>query len=188
MSANKKDQCEAVKIIVAGEGGVGKTSLLDRFVNNHFNLKYKLTIGVDFFSKHCNVNGLYFRMVFWDFGGQKRFRDFLDGYIKGARGAIFMFDLTRIESLEFVEDWVNMLRKNEKIPIILIGTKLDLVRNKNRLDCVPSSYINDIKEHYNFLDYFETSAKSDMNINSAFEVLLKRIIEKDILLSQTEEF
>ncbi|MHA1758100.1 MAG: Rab family GTPase, partial [Promethearchaeota archaeon] len=89
------------KVITAGEGGVGKTTLLHKFVEGKFKIDTKMTIGVGFFLKDITLeNGKTYSLQLWDFGGQELFRPFLDSYALGANGAILMFDLTRMDTLK----------------------------------------------------------------------------------------
>ena len=83
-----------LKILTAGEGGVGKTTLLHKYIKGEFLADTKMTIGVEFFLKEMNVDGFDVILQLWDFGGQERFRFLLESYVTGARGALLMFDLT----------------------------------------------------------------------------------------------
>ncbi|MHA2330250.1 MAG: Rab family GTPase, partial [Candidatus Hodarchaeales archaeon] len=88
------------KIIVVGEGGVGKTTFINRFANNKFVKDTKITIGAGFYSFHNEVyKDTIIKLQVWDFGGEKRFRFILPSYCHGAHGVIFTFDLTRSSSL-----------------------------------------------------------------------------------------
>ncbi len=89
-----------LKILTAGEGGVGKTTLLHRYVEGKFSGDTKMTIGVEFFLKEMELDGNQCTLQLWDFGGQERFRFLLDSYVMGAKGALLMFDLTRPMTLE----------------------------------------------------------------------------------------
>lgn len=162
----------SLKIITSGEGRVGKTSLLQRYVNNKFRKRYGMTIGVDFFSKYVNIDDKKITLSLWDFGGQRRFRTLLERFISGSDGALFMFELNKIETLENVADWVKILRKEKDLPIILIGTKSDLIDNLSNTDKI---YIERMKEKYNFIDFIKTSSKLNINIYLAFETLIRKI-------------
>lgn len=165
----------SLKIVTSGEGRVGKTSLISRYVHDRFKKRYKMTIGCEFFSKLTNVNGTNYMLVLWDFGGQRRFRSLLENYITGSKGAIFMFDLTRIETLETVEEWIKILRKIKDLPILLVGTKADLVM---AIEKSSEAYIDHVIKQYGFIDFVKTSAKMNVNVDHAFELLVKKIIEK----------
>ena len=159
----------ALKIVTAGDGGVGKTTLLHRYVENKFLFDTKMTIGVGFFQKYVNVGNLEdISLQLWDFGGEEHFRLFLDSYMLGASGAILMFDLTRPKTLNKLDDWVKIIQKHEKdIPIMFLGGKLDL----EEFIGVTDDLTLEIKGKYEFIDYIKVSSKSNHNVDKAFEIL-----------------
>ncbi|MHA1291194.1 MAG: Rab family GTPase [Promethearchaeota archaeon] len=164
-----------LKILTAGEGGVGKTTLLHRYVQGKFSAETKMTIGVEFFLKEVVVDGKQCTLQLWDFGGQERFRFLLESYVLGAKGALLMFDLTRPMTLENLEQWVNIVRKGDPdLPILFIGTKLDLIDDIQ----VDDDYALEFKEYFNLFDYMKISSKSGKNVNEAFERLTKKILER----------
>ncbi len=161
------------KIIAAGDGGVGKTTLLKRYVEGKFSVETKLTVGVEFFSKELDINGNHFALQLWDFGGQDRFRFMLDGYIIGAKGALLMFDLTRMDTLNNLQKWVNLLRKqNVGLPLLFVGTKLDLIDNQN----IDNDYIKELTKKYNFFDFIKVSSKTGENVKETFEKIISAIM------------
>ena len=99
------------KVVVVGEGGVGKTTFINRFTTNKFNEDTKITIGASFYSFAANVNGgdTSVKLQVWDFGGEKRFRFILPSYCQGAHGVIFAFDLTRATTLWNLNEWFNLV-------------------------------------------------------------------------------
>ena len=166
------------KVCLLGDGGVGKTTLLRRFIENKFYIDAKLTIGVDILNKTLNFGeDIECRLSIWDFGGQERFRSFQDGFIMGAHGALILFDLTAMKSAIWrIENWVKMARKADpSMPLILIGAKSDL---EDRI-IVSDDEALDIKEKYHFIDYLKTSAKSGLNVDKAFEELVVEMIKKE---------
>ncbi len=165
------------KIITGGDGGVGKTTLLYRFVEGRFMTDTKATLGVDFFWKKFNVKDTQIDLQLWDFGGQQDFRHILKNYAKGANGALLLFDLTNKTSLGQIKDWVDIFRvKDPNLPIIFLGTKLDLTD----LIVIEDKDAILFKEKYNFLDYIKVSSKTDENVNLAFQVLVNEIISEKI--------
>ncbi len=162
------------KIITGGDGGVGKTTLLIRFVEGRFMTDTKATLGVEFFWKKFNSKGKQLDLQLWDFAGQKDFRHILKTYAAGASGALLLFDLTNRSSLGQIDDWVDIFREKEpNLPIIFLGTKLDLtdlivVEDKDALF---------FKEKYGFLDYIKVSSKTDENVNLAFQLLVNEIMK-----------
>ena len=164
-----------LKILTAGEGGVGKTTLLKRYVEGKFSAETKMTIGVEFFLKETEVDGNAATLQLWDFGGQERFRFTLESYVLGAKGAVFLFDLTRPSTLDNLEQWVQIVRKtNEKLPILFVGTKLDL---KDEI-MVEDEHARSFLEQHNLLDYVKISSKTGENVNKCFELLIRNIIER----------
>ncbi len=164
-----------LKILTAGEGGVGKTTLLHRYVEGKFSADTKMTIGVEFFLKEIDLDGKQCTLQLWDFGGQERFRFLLESYVLGAKGALLMFDLTRPMTLENLQQWVTICRKGDpNLPILFLGTKLDL---ENDI-MVDDDYAFTFKEQFELFDYMKISSKSGQNVSEAFELLTKKILER----------
>jgi len=164
-----------LKLLTSGEGGVGKTTLLHRYVEGKFSQSTKMTIGVEFFLKEVQIDGQDCTLQLWDFGGQERFRFLLESYVLGAKGALLMFDLTRIQTLENLEQWVNIVRKGDpNLPILFLGTKLDL---KDEI-MVDDEYAKSFMEELNLFDYLKISSKTGENVQASFELLTQRILER----------
>ncbi len=161
----------ASKIIFLGDGGVGKTSLIRRYLGK--GLSKGITLGVDFYSLH-NGNA---DIVVWDLSGQERFRYLLDSFIVGARIAVLVFDLSRPSTMIRLEQWLGLLDKlNNQVKIILVGNKKDLGK---RIDNeFIKQLINRIASKHRFLRYIETSAYSGENVDQLFE-LIRNIIRQD---------
>ena len=164
-----------LKILTAGEGGVGKTTLLHRYVEGKFSAETKMTIGVEFFLKEIEVDGKQCTLQLWDFGGQERFRFLLESYVLGAKGALLMFDLTRPMTLENLEEWVNIVRRSDpNLPVLFLGTKLDL---ENDI-MVDDDYALQFKDKFKLFDFLKISSKSGENVLDAFNLLTRKILEK----------
>ena len=163
-----------LKVITAGEGGVGKTTLLYRYVEGRFLVNTKMTLGVEFFMKDLEIDERTINLQVWDFGGQDHFRPLLKNYSKGARGALLLFDLTRPSSLEKIDQWVNICRgENPDIPIIFLGTKSDLTESIT----VDDDFALKFPKKYDFFKYLKVSSKTGENVNLAFDLLAKEIIK-----------
>jgi len=164
-----------LKILTAGEGGVGKTTLLHRYVEGKFSADTRMTIGVEFFLKETVVDEKQCTLQLWDFGGQERFRFLLESYVLGAKGAMLMFDLTRISSLENLEQWLNIVRKGDpNLPVLFLGTKLDLVDEIQVDDDYAETFLNE----YNLIDFLKISSKTGENVSQAFNKLTNIILER----------
>ncbi|NMC04483.1 MAG: GTP-binding protein [Candidatus Lokiarchaeota archaeon] len=166
------------KIVVGGAGGVGKTTLLHRYLHDVFKTDTTLTVGVAFQTKEIIRNGLKISLSLWDLGGQDRFRFLQPTYCQGARAGIVFFDMNRFGTMEQVKDWVAMFRKHAfpGIPIILGGTKLDLV-DPGMLDMVTSSAKESV-EALGLAGFVPTSSKSGENVE---EIILNLV---DMLVAQ----
>ena len=164
-----------LKTVIAGEGGVGKTTLLHRYVEGKFNADTRLTIGVEFHLKELVIDGRKVILQIWDLGGQERFRFLLKNYVKGSKGAMIMFDLTRPLTLDTIDNWIEICRdENPDLPILFLGSKADLAD----LIHFEEDYITEFIEKYDFFDYMKVSSKTGLNVDNAFEILAKEIVKK----------
>lgn len=167
---------KTVKIIVSGDGGVGKTSFLNRLVYDFFNDRNELTKGVDFYSKILQVNGSEFNFVLWDFAGQSQFKEILDDFVEGSIAAFILFDLSRINTIETVYNWINKLRECGNIPIIILGTKYDLI-DPEACSFLDEYILSLLHSNQNVVEYMKISSKTGFNINQAFNLLLLKLNE-----------
>lgn len=165
---------KTVKLIVSGDGGVGKTSFLNRLIHDNFDDNCKLTKGVDFFSKNLTVNGHEYNFVMWDFAGQNQFKHLLSNFVDGSVAAFILFDLSRFNTLESAEEWIKKLNENGKISVFLLGTKCDIINFHEYI--VFDEYVSGIINKYNnIIGYLKISSKTGYNVKEAFNSLLKRI-------------
>ncbi|MBY8990997.1 MAG: GTP-binding protein [Candidatus Lokiarchaeota archaeon] len=164
-----------LKILTAGEGGVGKTTLLHRYVEGRFSAETKMTIGVEFFLKETEIDSKQCTLQLWDFGGQERFRFLLESYVLGAKGALLMFDLTRMSSLQNLEQWLNIVRKGDpNLPVLFVGTKLDL-EDEIQVD---DDYAKSFLKEYNLINFLKISSKTGKHVSDAFNILTQKILER----------
>ncbi len=172
------------KVIVIGEGGVGKTTLLHRSVSNIFVDSTKMTIGTDFFMKKIeiinekNINKIM--LLLWDFAGQERFRFILKEYIRGAKGVILCFDLTRTSTLQKLYDWIDLLKEgnafgNPDIQFFLVGTKSDLCANNPT--AITPEQVDLFRKEFNIDLYFETSALDSSGVEVLFNQVASSMVE-----------
>ncbi len=164
----------ALKFLVLGDGGVGKTTLLHRYVKGKFLNTATMTIGVEFLSKQIQMNGIICQLILWDISGQDRFRFMIDKYMRGASGALLLFDTTNMTSFVNIGKWVNLVRKYyQNLPILLIAAKCDL----EEFSIVGDIYAKKTKERFGMVDFIKTSSKSGMNVKLAFETLANYIVQ-----------
>ena len=158
-----------LKIIVCGDGGVGKTSFLNRYIYDEFCEDSEMTKGVDFLSKKIKKNGNAFEcdLILWDLGGQEQFRFMLSECVDGAAGALFLFDMTRFNSLDRIDDWMAEITEHGNIPVMLVGTKCDL---KHLISDYLDDYASQIVQTCaNCIGYIKTSAKTNFNVQDTFD-------------------
>ena len=161
------------KILITGNGGVGKTSLLRRYVDGFFDDSTIMTVGVEFFIKEISFDNVNCSLQLWDLGGQQRFRYLLENYVAGARGALLLFDLTRLPKIGDILEWVNIARLHDiNLPIILVGNKSDL----DDFIAVDDESALNLKNAFNMVEYIKTSAKNGQNVEEPFEILAKKLI------------
>lgn len=125
-----EDIITTLKILIIGESGVGKSSLLLRFTEDNFDPEQNLTIGVDFKTKKLTIDGNSVKLAIWDTAGQERFRTLTPSYYRDAQGAILVFDVTCYQTFSKLETWLSELdtysTKSDIIKMI-VGNKIDMV-------------------------------------------------------------
>lgn len=168
------------KVIIAGDSGVGKTSLLRRYVDGMFDDSTIMTVGVDFFFKQVNIgNSSTCSLQLWDLGGQERFRHLMENYVMGAKAAILLIDLTRPSNINGILEWVNIVRMHDlNLPIVLVGTKYDFKEIDDSLILIDEEDAANIKNAFNMIDYVITSSRSALNVNKVFEILVSVLTNK----------
>ncbi|XP_070518097.1 uncharacterized protein Rab32 isoform X1 [Cardiocondyla obscurior] len=171
------------KILVIGELGAGKTSIIKRYVHQFFSQHYRATIGVDFALKVLNWDPhTIIRLQLWDIAGQERFGNMTRVYYKEAVGAFIVFDVTRSATLDAVVKWKQdldskvQLPDGSPIPCVLLANKCD--QQKEGLVNSPTKMDEYCKEK-NFSGWFETSAKENINIEEAAKFLVNKILQND---------
>lgn len=149
------------KIMLIGDSGVGKSSLMMRICDEKFNPTFFPTIGVDFKIKTFYQNSESIKMQIWDTAGQERFKSITNAYYRGAHGIIIVFDLTNRESFKDVEIWLADIEKlnNSSVVRIMVGNKCDLDETRQVRNEEAQRFADSMG-----LKYIETSAKSDKNV------------------------
>ena len=169
-----------VKILLVGDSGVGKPSLLARFISDSFD-EQGPTVGVDFKLKHVDVDGTRLKLTVWDTAGQERFRTLTSSYYRGAHGVVFVYDVTSRESFENArETWrkeVEMYGTIANSVKIVIGNKID---REDERTVARKEGVAFAKE-YGCL-FLECSAKTKVRVAEAFDELVKGILDAPGLL------
>lgn len=164
------------KICIFGDGGVGKTTLTQRYLTGKFDANISITLGANILVKFLKIKDMKISLQIWDFGGEEMFRFLLPSYAVGSSGGIFMFDLTRNLSLINIETWVNTFRKNlnpPNVPLYFVGSKIDLKEQRSvaREDAII------LLKKYDLSDYFECSAMTGENVEEIFTQLASLMLK-----------
>ncbi|MFX0186039.1 MAG: Rab family GTPase [Candidatus Hodarchaeota archaeon] len=174
-----------LKIVLIGDGGVGKTAIRERYLGKGFQSRYVLTIGADFATRDDIINGNSVKYQIWDLAGQERFDGVREIYYKGALGALLVYDVTRPDSYYNAPKWINEVWNNcgrSRVPIVVVANKIDLRQTDD--ETISSEHGRLLTEKLTKLisregvacHYIETSAKTGANIPDAFSLLGKNIM------------
>ncbi|KAK6736643.1 hypothetical protein RB195_019380 [Necator americanus] len=173
------------KVVLLGEGAVGKSSLLMRYVENKFSPRHISTIQASFQSKQVDIDGAHITLNIWDTAGQEKYHALGPIYYRGSQGALLIFDITDQRSFERAKVWLKELQRalGDSVVLMIVGNKFDLARNRT----VP---LEEAQEYASSMGamYEETSAKEDIGIEHTFERLCKAMITiaKDSSKSRTD--
>ena len=171
-----------IKLLIIGDSGVGKSCLLYRFTDDAYSDSYISTIGVDFKIRTVEVDGKIAKLQIWDTAGQERFRTITTSYYRGAHGIILCYSTTDRTSFINLEQW----RKEciqyapDGAPIIICGTKCDVVNNKQ----VSTEEGQKYAENYNY-KFVETSAKTAVNVEQLFFDIAQSVVDTTRLKPHT---
>jgi len=175
MSAPHKQHDHLFKLLIIGNAGVGKSSILVRFADNIFTQSYITTIGVDFKIRTIEVEGKKIKLQIWDTAGQERFRTITATYYRGAHGVVVVYDLTDAESFTGVQKWINEIQNHcEDVPRVLVGNKVD---SPNRV--VEKNDAEMYAQQQN-IKYFETSAKSNIGVEEMFTEITRQALHQKV--------
>ena len=166
------------KICFFGDGGAGKTTLIQRFVTGRFNESTLMTIGVDIATKQLKIEDWDVSLQIWDFGGEERFRFFLPAYARGSFAGIFMYDITRYSTLMDFDNWLKVFKNGanyelKPIPILMVGGKSDLEFDRG----ITFEQAQNFAASRNIFDVIECSSKTGQNVDLIFTYITRKIME-----------
>eukprot|EP01120_Amphizonella_sp_Union-15-10_P001862 TRINITY_DN12007_c0_g1_i1.p1 TRINITY_DN12007_c0_g1~~TRINITY_DN12007_c0_g1_i1.p1 ORF type:complete len:223 (-),score=22.43 TRINITY_DN12007_c0_g1_i1:63-731(-) len=178
------------KVLIVGDVATGKTSFISRFNNGTFSPNYKSTIGVDFHLKVINWDAkTVVRLQLWDIAGQERFGSMTRIYYKEAVGAMVFFDVTRINTFETTKKWkididakVKLPGTENPIPVVLVANKVDMAKFG-----IDREQMNTYCCENGFCGWFETSAKSGLNVTDSVHFLVQNILNNFISEEKEEQ-
>mmetsp|Transcript_32836 Transcript_32836/g.78180 ORF Transcript_32836/g.78180 Transcript_32836/m.78180 type:complete len:198 (-) Transcript_32836:86-679(-) len=165
-------EAREVKVVLLGDTGVGKSSLVLRFVTNNFKPYSESTIGASFMAKMMIIDNTPIKYQIWDTAGQEKYHSLAPMYYRGAAAAIVVFDITRATSFATLKSWVRELKQQgpEDIVIAIAGNKSDLAPQREVEEEDAREYAAEIGAIY-----IETSAKADTNVKQLFVDIAMRL-------------
>jgi len=162
----------AIKILLIGDSGVGKSSMLMRFCDDSFDSNFVATIGIDFQIKTINIDGRKLKLQIWDTAGQERFRTLTNAYYRGAMGIVLVYDVTDEQSFQNIQGWLSNIERfaPEQVDQVLVGNKCELTSTKVVEHSRGQAFAS---EHS--MKFFETSARANVNVVEVFTTLAQDI-------------
>jgi len=169
-----------LKVIILGDSGVGKTSLMNQYVNKKFSSQYKATIGADFLTKEVMVDERLVTMQIWDTAGQERFQSLGVAFYRGADCCVLVFDVNIAKTFENLDLWRDEFliqaapRDPENFPFVCLGNKIDQENQR----VVSQKRATAWCQAKGNIPYFETSAKEAINVEQAFQTIAKNALKQ----------
>jgi small GTP-binding protein len=149
------------KIIFVGDACTGKTSIINRIIDNPFNDTYEVSIGIDFMSKNIRFRGQNIKIQIWDSAGQEKYKGLIPSYVRNSSIVFIVYDVANRDTFNNVENWISFVKNIEKTTLILCGNKVDLSRE------VETKEGQELASKEGIL-FFECSAKTNENIKNMF--------------------
>lgn len=171
-----------LKVIILGDSGVGKTSLMNQYVHKRFSNQYKATIGADFLTKEVMIDDKLVTLQIWDTAGQERFQSLGVAFYRGADSCVLVYDITDSKSFENLESWMDEFlvhaapRNSDTFPFVVLGNKADLGSSRRQ---VAASKAKSWCQSKGEIPHFETSAKEALNVEQAFHTIAKNALAQE---------
>lgn len=162
-----------LKVIILGDSGVGKTALMNQYVNKRFSSAYKATIGADFLTKEVMIDDKLVTLQIWDTAGQERFQSLGVAFYRGADVCILVYDVTNPKSFENLDSWREEFLVQasppdmENFPFVVLGNKVDREHDRRVPKAKAQQWCK--SKAATPLRYFETSAKEAVQVEAAFQ-------------------
>ena len=169
-----------LKIIVLGDSGVGKTSLLNRFVTSEFSQTYKATIGADFMRKEIVIDEKHISLQLWDTAGQERFQSLGSAFYRGADACILVYDITMLKTFDSIISWkqefLNQCGPSDPntFPFMVVGNKCDLENDRTVSIAKSNQWAREQD-----LPLIEASAKDNIRIEDIFMEIVKKALKRE---------
>uniref|UniRef100_A0A1A9Z5N5 small monomeric GTPase n=1 Tax=Glossina pallidipes TaxID=7398 RepID=A0A1A9Z5N5_GLOPL len=178
MNMRPPNKSTLLKVVILGDGGVGKSCLMNRFVSNRYDENNFHTIGVEFMNKDVNVDGEKYTLQIWDTAGQERFRALRTPFYRGSDVCLLCYAIDDHDSFRGLKQWreeflhyadVNV--NSERFPFIVVGNKNDLASQCRQIS---SDEVKQWCEKFHIVSYIETSSKAATNISEAFTLAIRQ--------------
>ncbi|XP_017490599.1 PREDICTED: ras-related protein Rab-23 [Rhagoletis zephyria] len=178
----REDDIEiAIKVVIVGNGGVGKSSMIQRYCKGIFTKDYKKTIGVDFLERQIEIDGEDVRIMLWDTAGQEEFDAITKAYYRGAQACVLTFSTTDRASFEAIRDWKRKVENEcNEIPTVIVQNKIDLIEQS----VVSADEVETLARQLN-CRLIRTSVKEDVNVASVFRYLATKCHQ--LMLNESSE-
>lgn len=182
MGDNYRPKKVLLKVIILGDSGVGKTSLMNQYVHKRFSNQYKATIGADFLTKEVMIGDRMVTLQIWDTAGQERFQSLGVAFYRGADSCVLVYDITDSKSFDTLETWKDEFlvhaspRNPDQFPFVVLGNKADLAARRRVSTANAKLWCSD-KAHNS--PHFETSAKDAVNVEQAFHAIARKALEQE---------
>lgn len=193
MSYDSKNILYSFKIVICGGNSVGKTCLFNRYCFNSFNIDTSPTIGINFHSIHLKINNEkdpemlgehYIVNSIFDFGGQERFKPLVGQFLEGSSGALLVFNSVSNSSFQELDFWYEQIITNaisSDIPILLAGSKSDLIDKTSKSEIVDEELIHKYIKDRQLDGFYRTSALENYNVLEVFKKLNNLMLKRQDL-------
>ena len=169
-------------IITLGSSEVGKTCIIQRYIDNEFSSSTISTIGIDCKAKIFTINSIKYKIIYYDTAGQERYLSISSKYIKSANGVILVYDITNQKSFSKIQEWTNNLEKNNKNYIaVLVGNKIDLESKREVSKNEGLTLANQLN-----IEFFETSCLTNQNVEEMMDKISTLTINKFATQNETQ--
>jgi len=171
-----------LKVIILGDSGVGKTSLMNQYVHKKFSNQYKATIGADFLTKEVMIDDKLVTLQIWDTAGQERFQSLGVAFYRGADSCVLVYDIVEGKSFDNLESWMDEFlvhaapRNADTFPFVVLGNKADMPPNRRQ---VSTSKVKTWCSSKGDIPNYETSAKEALNVEQAFETIARNALKQE---------
>jgi len=162
-----------IKLIIVGDSGVGKSSLISVYCDQIYDENYISTIGIDFRKKIIKFNGYTINLQIWDTAGQEKFRAIVSSYYRNSQAVMLIFDLNNASSFHNLSKWLTLLDKQigNNYELLLVGNKCE---NTKMHQVTKESVENFCRQHK--LNYIEVSAKENISVGKAFMKIIQQVM------------